>query len=67
MAFERAGGQHGAMQTTPHPEVAELVKLAPAKRQARFYRLAIWPIAHTIANSSMPDQTRINLHLIRKR
>lgn len=31
------------MQTTPHPEVAELVKLAPAKRQARFYRLAIWP------------------------
>ena len=30
------------MQTT-HPEAAELVKLAPAHRQARFYRLEIWP------------------------
>jgi predicted DNA-binding WGR domain protein len=27
----------------PLPEVAELVKLVPAKRQARFYRLEIWP------------------------
>lgn len=27
----------------PHPDAAELVKLAPAKRQARFYRLEIWP------------------------
>ena len=27
----------------PHPEAAELVKLVPAKKQARFYRLAIWP------------------------
>jgi hypothetical protein len=26
MAFERTGGQHGTMQTTPHPEAAELVK-----------------------------------------
>ena len=25
------------------PESAELVKLRPAERQARFYRLAIWP------------------------
>lgn len=25
------------------PEAAELVKLLPAKKQARFYRLAIWP------------------------
>ena len=31
------------MQTMPLPEVAELVKLAPAKKQARFYRLEIWP------------------------
>ena len=30
------------MQTT-QTEVAELVKLHPAKRQARFYRLEIWP------------------------
>ncbi len=30
------------MQTT-QPESAELVKLSPAKRQARFYRLEIWP------------------------
>jgi predicted DNA-binding WGR domain protein len=27
----------------PDPEVAELVKLLPAKRQARFYRLEIRP------------------------
>jgi len=32
----------GAVQTT-HPEAAELVKLSPAQRQARFYRLEIWP------------------------
>jgi predicted DNA-binding WGR domain protein len=31
------------MQTTHQPEAAELVKLTPAKRQARFYRLEIWP------------------------
>jgi predicted DNA-binding WGR domain protein len=31
------------MQTTQQPEAAELVKLAPAQRQARFYRLEIWP------------------------
>ena len=30
------------MQPT-QTEVAELVKLHPAKRQARFYRLEIWP------------------------
>jgi predicted DNA-binding WGR domain protein len=42
MAFDRTGGQHGAVQTT-HPETAELVKIVPAQRQARFYRLAIWP------------------------
>jgi hypothetical protein len=30
------------MQTT-QTEAAELVKLSPAKRQARFYRLEIWP------------------------
>jgi hypothetical protein len=42
LAFDRTGGQHGAMQTT-QTEVAELVKLHPAKRQARFYRLEIWP------------------------
>ena len=29
---------------TTHPlEAAELVKIVPAQRQARFYRLAIWP------------------------
>jgi predicted DNA-binding WGR domain protein len=27
----------------PETEAAELVKLSPAKKQARFYRLAIWP------------------------
>ena len=27
----------------PEPETAELVKRVPAERQARFYRLAIWP------------------------
>jgi predicted DNA-binding WGR domain protein len=42
LAFDRTGGQHGGMQTT-QTEVAELVKLHPAKRQARFYRLEIWP------------------------
>jgi predicted DNA-binding WGR domain protein len=26
-----------------YPETVELVKLVPAERQARFYRLAIWP------------------------
>jgi len=31
------------MQTAFTPEAAELVKLSPAKRQARFYRLEIWP------------------------
>jgi predicted DNA-binding WGR domain protein len=36
------------MQSYPHPEAAELVKLLPAKnhakkQQAKFYRLAIWP------------------------
>ena len=31
------------MQTTHQPEAAELVKLSPAKKQARFYRLEIWP------------------------
>ena len=31
------------MQTTHQLEAAELVKLSPAKRQARFYRLEIWP------------------------
>jgi predicted DNA-binding WGR domain protein len=31
------------MQPYPHPEAAELVKVSPAKRQARFYRLEIWP------------------------
>jgi predicted DNA-binding WGR domain protein len=31
------------MQTTHHLEAAELVKIVPAKKQARFYRLAIWP------------------------
>jgi predicted DNA-binding WGR domain protein len=35
-------GSMGAVQTT-HPEAAELVKLSPAQRQARFYRLEIWP------------------------
>ena len=43
VAFDRAGGQHGAMQPHPAPEAAELVKLSPAKKQARFYRLEIWP------------------------
>jgi predicted DNA-binding WGR domain protein len=43
MAFDRTGGQHGAMQTTHQLEAAELVKIVPAKKQARFYRLAIWP------------------------
>jgi predicted DNA-binding WGR domain protein len=34
----------GAVQTTlAEPEAAELVKLSPAQRQARFYRLEIWP------------------------
>jgi predicted DNA-binding WGR domain protein len=27
----------------PETEAAELVKLLPAQKQARFYRLAIWP------------------------
>jgi predicted DNA-binding WGR domain protein len=31
------------MQTTHQLEAAELVKIVPAKKQARFYRLAIWP------------------------
>jgi predicted DNA-binding WGR domain protein len=31
------------MQATQCPEAAELVKIAPAERQARFYRLEIWP------------------------
>ena len=31
------------MQTTHQPEAAELVKITPAQRQARFYRLEIWP------------------------
>lgn len=31
------------MQTTHQPEAAELVKIVPAQRQARFYRLEIWP------------------------
>lgn len=44
LASERRGGQHGAMQPSPtHTEAAELVKLSPAERQARFYRLEIWP------------------------
>jgi len=42
LAEDRPGGQHEAMQPI-HPEAAELVKLSPAKRQARFYRLEIWP------------------------
>jgi predicted DNA-binding WGR domain protein len=33
----------GLQQTTHHLEAAELVKITPAQRQARFYRLAIWP------------------------
>ena len=28
IAFDPQGGQHGAMQTAPHPDIAELVKLA---------------------------------------
>ncbi len=43
LAMDHPGGQHGAMQPYPSPEAAELVKLSPAKRQARFYRLEIWP------------------------
>jgi predicted DNA-binding WGR domain protein len=43
LARDRQGGQHGAMQTTHHLEAAELVKITPAQRQARFYRLEIWP------------------------
>jgi predicted DNA-binding WGR domain protein len=36
--------QHGVMATPQSAtETAELVKLLPAKKQARFYRLAIWP------------------------
>lgn len=31
------------MQPYTDPEAAELVKVSPAKRQARFYRLEIWP------------------------
>lgn len=36
------------MQSYPHPEAAELVKLLPPKKhgkkqEAKFYRLAIWP------------------------
>lgn len=31
------------MQTKPCPEAAKLVKVSPAQRQARFYRLEIWP------------------------
>jgi predicted DNA-binding WGR domain protein len=31
------------MQPYPHPEAAELVKVSPARKQARFYRLEIWP------------------------
>ena len=31
------------MLITHHLEAAELVKIVPAKKQARFYRLAIWP------------------------
>jgi predicted DNA-binding WGR domain protein len=31
------------MQTMPCLEAAELVKVSPAERQARFYRLEIWP------------------------
>ena len=31
------------MLITDHFEAAELVKIVPAKKQARFYRLAIWP------------------------
>jgi hypothetical protein len=32
------------MLTTQLPlEAVELVKIVPAQRQARFYRLAIWP------------------------
>lgn len=27
----------------PHADAAELVKLSPAQKQARFYRLEIWP------------------------
>jgi len=36
-------GSMGTMQPDSHPEAAELVKLLPAQRQARFYRLEIWP------------------------
>lgn len=43
LACDHTGGQHGAMQPYPSPEAAELVKLLPAKKQARFYRLEIWP------------------------
>ena len=31
------------MRSTTHIQSAELVKLVHAKRQARFYRLEIWP------------------------
>jgi predicted DNA-binding WGR domain protein len=31
------------MLTTHHLEAAELVKIVPAQRQGRFYRLEIWP------------------------
>jgi predicted DNA-binding WGR domain protein len=43
LASDRQTGQHGEHMQTTHPEAAELVKLSPAQRQARFYRLEIWP------------------------
>jgi hypothetical protein len=50
------------MQPYPHPEAAELVKLLPAKKQARFYRLEIWPdlfggfsLAREMDASASPD------------
>jgi len=37
------GADSGSCSSIPGPEAAELVKLLPAKKQERFYRLAIWP------------------------
>jgi len=44
LAPDRSARQHGPMPIAPNDrESVELVKLRPAERQARFYRLAIWP------------------------
>jgi len=42
LTWQEAGRSAWTMFLT-HPETAELVKRVPAERQARFYRLAIWP------------------------